>query len=81
MSQLPRKVGGAKTGRTKTVTVRMTPENVVAANRVAAVTGRTLSTLMEYATRRFIEKNFPEAYEPGAKVSIKVDDAPAAEPE
>lgn len=70
------KSGGAKTNRSNTVTVRMTPENLIAANMVATVTCRTLSTLMEYALMRYVQHNYPEAYIPGARVKIKSDDAP-----
>ncbi len=68
--------GGAKTARTSIVTVRLKPEDESAARVVAQVTRRTLSTLMEYALVRYIEKNFPEAYHAGARVTIKFDDAP-----
>lgn len=69
--------GGAKTGRSSIVTVRLNPVDERAARVVAQVTRRTLSTLMEYALVRYMEKNFPEAYQDGAKVTIKFDDAPS----
>lgn len=68
--------GGAKTNRVNTVTVRVTPELLKAGQRVALATCRTMSSLMEYALRRYIEKNFPEAFHKDAKLIIKWDDAP-----
>lgn len=68
--------GGAKTGRTRTVTVRITPALYEAAQVTASATYRTVSSLVEYALQRYIEKNFPEAFEPGARVVIRIDDAP-----
>lgn len=68
--------GGAKNGRTKTVTIRMQPGIYEAAQRAAAVMNHTVSSLTEYALRRYIEKNFPEAFQEGARVVIRFDDAP-----
>jgi predicted transcriptional regulator len=64
-----------KTRRTKTLTVRLTQETYNAAEKVAHVTCRTLSSMVEYAVQRYIEKNFPEAYNPKSKVTIMLDDA------
>lgn len=68
--------GGAKTGRTRTVTVRITPALYEAAQVTASATYRTVSSLIEYALQRYIDKNFPEAFQPGARVVIRIDDAP-----
>lgn len=65
-----------KKTRTEVLTTRLQPETLKAAKLVAQATCRTLSGLTEYALQRYIERNFPEAYEPGAKVVIKSDDAP-----
>jgi len=62
--------------RTKTVAIRLTPETFMAAEKVAHVTCRTVSSMIEYAVQRYIEKNFPEAYNPNSKVKITLDDAP-----
>lgn len=61
--------------RTEVVTVRVDPVTLVAARKVAMVTGRTVSGLMEYALRRYVEKNFPYAFDPESKVVILIDDA------
>lgn len=62
--------------RSDTVSVRFRPETKEAAARVAALTGRTMSGLTEYALVRFIERNFPEAFVPGSRLVLEVDDAP-----
>lgn len=68
--------GGAKNGRTRTVTIRMRPELYEAAQRASTVMNHTVSSLTEYALRRYIEKNLPAALQPGARVTIAFDDAP-----
>lgn len=70
-------MSGAKPTRTRVVSVRVQPTTFDAAERVAAVTGRTISSLAEYALRRFIEKNHPTAFDANAKVVIEIDDAPS----
>lgn len=61
---------------TTIVTARMPPELVAAAQRVAALTGRSVSSLTTYALQRFIEKNHPAAFNPSARLVIETDDAP-----
>lgn len=71
------KLPSRKTNRSEVLTMRISPETLNAAKLVAQVTCRTVSGLAEYALQRFIEHNFPEAYEQGAKITIKVDDCPS----
>ena len=65
--------------RTETVTVRLDPETLRAAELVAQVTCRTLSSLMEYTLRLYVAKNYPEAMKPGARVVARIDEAPDEE--
>ena len=65
------------TNRSLTATVRISPENLAAAELVARVTGRTVSGLFEYALALYMHKNYPAAYAPGAKVSLRLDEAPS----
>ena len=62
--------------RTHIVSVRMSEETRAAAELVAQLTCRTLSSLSEYALRLYIEKNYPDALVPGAKVTLQLGDAP-----
>lgn len=64
------------TGRSKTATIRISPENLVAAEIVAALTGRTVSSLAEYSLKLFILKNYPDAYKAGAYLQICLSEAP-----
>ena len=67
-----------KTGRSRTATMRISPENYAAAALVARATGRTVSGLLEYALELYIRKNYPIAYSPGAVVTARIDEAPNA---
>ena len=62
--------------RTRTVTTRFSPETLSAAQKVAALTGRTVSSLSEYALNLYIRKNFPLAFDPGAVLQLSLHDAP-----
>lgn len=68
------------TTRSKIVTMRMKPENLAAAEIVAALTNRSASMLIEYALELFIKKNYPAAYRPGVKLTLSLADAPADNP-
>lgn len=72
-----RKGGGAKTGRTQTVSIRVNPDMMRAATLVAGATGRTVSSFFEYAAKRYIDKNFPDAWNKDARLKIATDDAPS----
>jgi hypothetical protein len=67
-----------KTTRSRTATIRFSPENLAAAEKVAALTGRTVSSLSEYALVLFIRQNYPLAYNPDAVLALKLDEAPRA---
>jgi hypothetical protein len=56
------------------MTTRLTPETFAAAELVAAASCRTVSGLIEYALRVYIESNFPEATKPGAKLGFVISD-------
>lgn len=62
--------------RTRTVTVRLAPETLAAAQKVAGLTGRTVSSLSEYALTVYMRKNFPLAYDPSAVLQLSLHDAP-----
>jgi len=64
------------TTRSRTATIRFSPENLAAAERVAALTGRTVSSLAEYALVLFMRQNYPLAYNPNAVLVLKLDEAP-----
>ena len=64
------------TTRSRTATIRFSPENLAAAEKVAALTGRTVSSLAEYALVLFIRQNYPLAYSPDAVLVLKLDEAP-----
>lgn len=63
--------------RSVTVTMRMTPETLEATEKVAALTCRTVSSLLEYALKLYIQKNYPQAFSPNARLMLRLDDAPA----
>jgi hypothetical protein len=65
------------TTRSRTATIRFSPENLAAAEKVAALTGRTVSSLAEYALVLFMQKNYPLAFSPNATLALKLDEAPA----
>ena len=67
---------GKQTTRSRTVTTRFSPENLAAAEKVAALTGRTVSSLTEYALTLFMRQNYPMAYNPDAVLVLKLDEAP-----
>lgn len=69
--------GGAVPTRTATVSVRMQPETVAAANRVAMLTMRSVSGLAEYALLLYIQKNYPLAMDPNARLVMRLEEAPA----
>lgn len=69
-------MSGGNLKRTRTVTIRMTEENFAAAGLVGSLTGRTVSSLTEYALELFIRKNFPLAYVSGAKLELSLHEAP-----
>jgi hypothetical protein len=62
--------------RSKIVAIRMSPRNLKAAQIVAQLTCRSVSSLAEYALLLYIEKNYPDAFKPGAKVRVVLDGAP-----
>ena len=62
--------------RSRTATIRFSPENLAAAEKVAALTGRTVSSLSEYALVLFMRQNYPLAYNPAAVLMLKLDEAP-----
>ena len=62
--------------RTRIVTTRFSPETLAAAQKVAALTGRTVSSLSEYALNLYMRKNFPLAYDPSAVLQLSLRDAP-----
>ena len=64
------------TTRSRTATIRFSPENLAAAEKVAALTGRTVSSLAEYALVLFMRQNYPLAYNPDAVLALKLDEAP-----
>ena len=64
------------TTRSRTATIRFSPENLAAAEKVAALTGRTVSSLAEYALVLFMRQNYPLAYTPGAVLALKLEEAP-----
>jgi len=64
------------TKRSRTATIRVSPENLAAAEKVAALTGRTVSSLAEYALVLFMRQNYPLAYNPDAVLVLKLDEAP-----
>ena len=70
-----------KTTRTEIMVVRITQENLAAANKTAALTGRTLSSLAEYALMLYLRKNYPLAYSPNAKLVLRLEEAPSESPE
>ena len=66
-----------KTQRSEVFAMRIKPENIAAARVVAALTGRTTSSLAEYALELYIKKNYPLAYAPGAKLQLCLTEAPS----
>lgn len=62
--------------RNRTVSVRFSPETLAAAQKVAALTGRTVSSLSEYALNLYMRKNFPLAYNQNAVLQLSLHDAP-----
>ena len=64
------------TTRSRTATIRFSPENLAAAEKVAALTGRTVSSLTEYALVLFMRQNYPLAYNPDSALVLKLDEAP-----
>ena len=57
-------------------TIRMTEADTAAATLVASLTSRTRSALIQHALRLYIMKNYPAAYRPGAKVVLRLEEAP-----
>lgn len=51
-----------KTTRDRTVSIRMTSVNHLAAERVAALEGRTVSSLIEFATQEYMRDKYPHAF-------------------
>ena len=66
------------TARTTVYTMRCNPANIAAGELVSAMTNRSLSQLMEHALELYIRKNYPDAYKPGARLTLKLDEAPDA---
>ncbi len=62
--------------RTRTVTARFSPETLAAAQKVAALTGRTVSSLSEHALTLYMRKNFPLAYDQNSVLQLSLHDAP-----
>jgi hypothetical protein len=54
--------GNGKLSRSRTVTIRMNPANHQAAERVAALTGRTVSSLAEQVLVEYMRREFPQAF-------------------
>jgi len=76
-SRLDRRVRpAARATRTETVTVRVDPATLRAAELVASLTSRTVSSLLEHALRLYVAKNYPGANQPGARLSLRLDEAP-----
>lgn len=76
-SRLDRRVRPApRATRTETVTVRLDAETLRAAELVAHATCRTVSSLMQYALKLYVAKNYPEATKPGARVVARIEEAP-----
>ena len=65
-----------KTPRTEVFAMRAKPENIAAAKVVAALTGRTASSLAEYALELYIRHNYPLAYNPEAVLKLSLAEAP-----
>lgn len=65
-----------KTPRTEIITLRIKPETVAAAKLVAALTGRTLSSLAEHALELYIRHNYPLAFDPKAALQLSLAEAP-----
>jgi hypothetical protein len=64
--------------RTETATIRLNPENLAAAQKVAALTSRTVSSLAEYALVLFMRQNYPLSFDPNAVIVLRLDEAPRA---
>lgn len=62
--------------RTKIITARFEPATLAAAERVAHLTYRSTGALIEYATRLYIEKNYPLALNADAKLTLSLAEAP-----
>ena len=56
--------------------MRAAPETLAAAELVAAVTQRTVSSLTEHALVLYIRKNYPAAFTPGARLVMSISEAP-----
>ena len=65
-----------KTPRTELLGIRAKPETIAAAKVVAALTGRTVSSLAEYALELYIRHNYPLAYDPKAVLKLSLTEAP-----
>lgn len=65
-----------KTPRTEIFTLRVKPETIAAAKVVAALTGRTASSLVEHALELYIRHNYPLAYNPNAVLKLSLAEAP-----
>lgn len=77
--QVPiKKRGGPRKAnpRARSVGIRLTPDLYSAVQLVAQVSCRTVSSQIEYATHLYIQKNFPQALIPGAKLVFVTDEAP-----
>jgi hypothetical protein len=65
-----KKSGGAKTSRSETVTIRLTPDGARAARLVAAAEFRTLSSLIQVATHTYVLERYPDAMNVTARLEI-----------
>jgi hypothetical protein len=65
-----------KHNKVLTVGVRLTPEVWAAAQKVAALTGRSASGLLGYAVELFIARNYPKAMNSKTKLVLALDEAP-----
>ena len=65
-------MSGPRATRTTTVTVRLTPEQLRAAQLVAGATCRTVSSLMQFTLIEFIRTNYPQAMIPGATLNFDI---------
>lgn len=57
-------------------TVRIEDDVWQAAERVAVITHRSTAALVGYALELYLRKNYPAAFDPRARVTLVLDEAP-----
>lgn len=62
--------------KSEILTVRITPETLKATKLVAAVTHRSVAGLVEHALTLYIQKNYPNAFNEGATLTLSLGEAP-----